>query len=145
MADEQRMIAALVPRGHFGGDPTRSHARTRRVAGIFVFRIISFDRPAGEMADQSFLPTGETLHAAMSGLQQELVHARFLADRHDDDGGSSEPDMNALAVMPRISPRTCVVMTVTPVTNEAMTRRKTVSVTAPSAAAWDAASVVIAG
>ena len=32
--------------------------------------------------------------------------------------------MKALAVMPRISPRSCVVMTVTPVTNEAMTRRK---------------------
>ena len=39
-------------------------------------------------------------------------------------GGSSEPDMKALAVMPRTSPRTWVVMTVTPVANEAMTPRK---------------------
>ena len=69
----------------------------------------------------------------------------FLPTDTTHNGGSSEPDMNAFAVMPRISPRTCVVMTVTPVTNEAMTRRKMVSVTAPSAAAWDAASVVIGG
>ena len=48
------------------------------------------------------------------------------ADVHSitHNGGSSDPDMKAFAVMPRISPRTCVVTTVTPVTNDAMTRRK---------------------
>ena len=67
----------------------------------------------------------------------------FLPMDTTHKGGSREADMNAFAVMPRISPPTWVVMTVTPVTNDAMTRRKTVSVTLPSAAAWDAASVVI--
>ena len=83
MADEQRMIAALVPRRHFGGDARDRVREKRRVAGILVFRIDSFDRPAREMADQGFLPTGENVDAEMSGLQQERVHARFLADRHD--------------------------------------------------------------
>ena len=54
----------------------------------------------------------------------------FLPTEITHSGGSSEPDMNAFAVMPRTSPRTCVVITVTPLTNEAMTRRKRPSVTA---------------
>ena len=48
----------------------------------------------------------------------------FRATEITHNGGSSDPDMKAFAVMPRISPRTCVVTTVTPVTNDAMTRRK---------------------
>jgi hypothetical protein len=47
---------------------------------MIVFRIGAFDRPAREMTDQRFLPTGEHVHAEMTGLQQEGVHARFLAD-----------------------------------------------------------------
>ena len=48
----------------------------------------------------------------------------ILLTETTQSGGSSDPDMKAFAVMPRTSPRTCVVMTVTPVTNDAMTLRK---------------------
>ena len=61
----------------------------------------------------------------------------FSATEITHSGGSSEPDMNAFAVMPRISPCTCVVTTVTPVTNDAMTRRKRSWVTASSVAGCD--------
>jgi hypothetical protein len=67
----------------------------------------------------------------------------FLPTETTHNGGSSEPDMKAFAVIPRISPRTWVVITVTPVTNDAITRRNRVSVTASSAVAGEAASVVI--
>jgi hypothetical protein len=83
MADKQRMVAAIVARPHFGGDGRDRVHEQWCVAGILVFRIDSFDRPAREMADQGFLPTGENVHAEMSGLQQERVHARCLAHGHD--------------------------------------------------------------
>jgi hypothetical protein len=103
MADKQRMVGALVPRRHLGSDRRDRVREEGYVAGILVFRIDSVDRPAGEVTDQGFLPTGENVHAEMSGLQQERVHSRFLAHGHDAQWR-------------------CVVMTVTPVTNDAMTR-----------------------
>src|ERR1700691_1472302 len=61
----------------------------------------------------------------------------FKATEITHSGGSSDPDMKAFAVMPRISPRTCVVTTVTPVTNDAMTRRKSSWLTPLSAGECD--------
>ena len=53
------------------------------------------------------------------------MRARFATEM-THSGGSSEPDMKALAVMPRISPRASVVITVTPVANEPITLRNSV-------------------
>ena len=47
-----------------------------------------------------------------------------LATEMMQSGGSSEPDMKALAVMPRISPSASAVITVTPLAKRPMTRRK---------------------
>ena len=66
MADKQGMVAAIVPRRHFGGDGRDGMREQGRVAGILVFRIDAFDRPTREMTDQGFLPTGENVHAEMS-------------------------------------------------------------------------------
>ena len=47
-----------------------------------------------------------------------------LATETTQSGGSSEADMKALAVMPRVSPFAVAVITVTPVAKRPMTRRK---------------------
>ena len=44
-------------------------------------RLDAFDRPAGEMTDQGFLPARQNIDAEMAGLQQGSVHARFRGDR----------------------------------------------------------------
>src|SRR5512138_2929614 len=50
------------------------------------------------------------------------IDARFATETRSS-GGSSEADMNALAVMPRTLPEDAAVMTVTPDANRPMTRR----------------------
>jgi hypothetical protein len=50
VADEQRVIAAVMPRRHRGGDGGVGMCEYRRVAGVFVFRLEAFDRPPGEMS-----------------------------------------------------------------------------------------------
>ena len=136
------MIAAVMSRGYFGGYRRIGVREHRRIAGIFVFWLDSLDRPAGEVTDQGFLSARQNVHAEMAGFQEEACMRAFVATETTHKGGSSEPDMNALAVMPRTSPRTCVVMTVTPVTKEAITRRKRPSVTAPSRAEGDVTTVI---
>ena len=48
-----------------------------------------------------------------------------LATATTHSGGSSEPDMKAFAVMPRMPPSWRAVITVTPVTKRPITRRNT--------------------
>src|SRR5262245_3150530 len=70
------------------------------------------------------------LPAAMS---MPCIRARFPTDTIHS-GGSSDPDMKALAVIPRISPRTSVVMTVMPVAKLLMALRNSVgSIASPCA------------
>ena len=59
VADKERMVAAVMPRGHRGGDGGVGVREHRCVAGIFVFRVDAFDRPPGEMTDQRLLARGQ--------------------------------------------------------------------------------------
>ena len=83
VADKERVVTAIVLRGHPSGDRGVGVREHRRVAGIVIFRIDAFDRPPGEMTDQRLLSAGKNVHAEMPGLQQESMHARFLPDGND--------------------------------------------------------------
>ena len=113
-----------MSRGYFGGDRRIGAREHRRIAEILEFRIDALSRPARDSARSRILDRARecSRRNARPPGGKPCMRA-FVATETTHKGGSSEPDMNALAVMPRTSPRTCVVMTVTPVTKEAITRR----------------------
>ena len=80
VTDEQRVIAAVMPRRYRGGDGGVGVRQQRRVAGVPVLRMDVFNRPPGEVTDQGFLAARQNIHAEMAGLDEKAVHARFLGD-----------------------------------------------------------------
>ena len=80
VTDKQRVIAAVMPRRHLGGDGGVSVRQERRIAGVPVLRMDIFNRPSGEVTDQRFLAARQNIHAEVAGLQEKSVHARFLGD-----------------------------------------------------------------
>ena len=107
MTDKKRMIAAVVPRNHFGGDRCVGVREHGRVGFVSVYRIDAFNRPAGEMT-RSGIPARakecSRRNCRLPGGRRDV--RAFMPTEITHSGGSSEPDMNAFAVIPRTSPRT---------------------------------------
>ena len=69
LADEQRVVAAVMSRDHFGGDGCVRVSEQRRAAGVVVFQIEVLDRTPGKMTDQSFLAAGEDADAEVDRIR----------------------------------------------------------------------------
>src|SRR5262245_38551099 len=108
------MSAAIVAAAPVksGARPTRTNCGARSATGPPEKCVESFSWSlARVLTPQKRTSTRQGWMRA--GLPTETTHS----------GGSSEPDMKAFAVMPRISPCTSVVITVTPVANAPITLR----------------------